>query len=239
MPPIRSSQNSSRSIPYAHFTSYPTASPTSAQTAVPPLTLPQLTDYFISSNDELYDLLDKDTELYRIIHAIEVLADSHRTLNNLRNRQERYMLEQFDLAIQNGLQGHLLPLAEHRQRATGSNMTLSPRQTDSRSDLCDNRSIRLITPSPTPEARQLIDRLSDSDSISPSPTQLTLLDCLSTFEYVTTAIFTPTSSVPLCAICSGLHRYAESLTHHTPDCVQYICMVCEVSQPGHYPADCP
>jgi hypothetical protein len=58
------------------------------------------------------------------------------------------MLEQFDLAIQNGLQGRLLPLAEHRQRATGSNTTLSPRQSDSRSDLCDNRSIRSITPSP-------------------------------------------------------------------------------------------
>jgi hypothetical protein len=88
MPPIRSSQNSSQSIPYAHFTNYPTASPTSAQTSVSPLTLPQLTDYFISSNDELYDLLDKDTELYRIVHAIEILADSHRTLNNLWIRQE-------------------------------------------------------------------------------------------------------------------------------------------------------
>jgi hypothetical protein len=149
------------------------------------------------------------------------------------------MLEQFDLAIQNGLQGRLLPLAEHRQRATGSNTTLSLRKTDSRSDLGDNRSIRSITPSPTPEARQLIDQLSDSDSISPSPTPLTLLNRLSTFDYVATAIFTPTSSVSLCAICSGLHRYAESLTHHTPNCVQYICMVCEVSQHGHYPADCP
>jgi hypothetical protein len=45
--------------------------------------------------------------------------------------------------------------------------------------------------------------------------------------------------VPLCAICSGLRQYERSLTHHTPDCIQYICMVCEVSQPGHFPADCP
>jgi hypothetical protein len=84
MPPIRLSRISlSSPVPYAHFTRYPTASPTSAQTSISPLMLAKLTDYFISANDELYDLLDKDTELYRIVHAIEILADSHRTLNNL------------------------------------------------------------------------------------------------------------------------------------------------------------
>jgi hypothetical protein len=180
------------------------------------------------------------------VHAIEILADSHRTLNNLRFRQERYMLEQFDLALQNGLQGRLLPLDEHRQRTTSNDTTLSPRQTDSRSDLRDNRSIQSLTPSPTPEAQRLIDRLSDSDDIRPLPTQLSLLDRIAVehpFNYVAAAIFTPVSSptplVPLCAICSGLRRYTASLTHHTPDCAQYICMICEVSQPGHYPADCP
>jgi hypothetical protein len=131
MPPIRSSRISSSSpVPYAHFTRTSTASLTSVQTSVSPLTLTKLTDYFISANDELYDLLDKDTELYRIVHAIEILADSHRTLNNLRFRQEWYMLEQFDLALQNGLQGRLLPLDEHRQRTTSSDTTLSPCQTD-------------------------------------------------------------------------------------------------------------
>jgi hypothetical protein len=246
MPPIRSSQNSLRSTPYEHFTSYLTASPTSTQTSVLPLTLPKLTDYFISSNDELYDLLDKDSELYCIVCTIEILTDSHRTLDNLQHRQERYMLEQFDLAIQNGLQGRLLPLDEHRQRAMSSYTTLSPRQTDDRSDLCDNQSVQSITPSPTPEARRLIDRLSDPDDTRPLPTQLSLLDRFAVehpFNYIAAAIFTPVSSstslVPLCAICSGLRRHAASLTHHTPDCAQYICMICEVSQPGHYPADCP
>jgi hypothetical protein len=130
MPPIRSSRiSSSSSVPYAHFTRTSTASLASVQTSVSPLTLTKLTDYFISANDELYDLLNKDTELYCIVHAIEILADSHRTLNNLRFRQERYMLEQFDLALQNGLQGRLLPLDEHRQRTTSSDTTLSPRQT--------------------------------------------------------------------------------------------------------------
>ncbi len=36
----------------------------------------------------------------------------------------------------------------------------------------------------------------------------------------------------LCAVCN-------SDLHHTPDCSQFICFECEVSQPGHYPADCP
>jgi hypothetical protein len=228
MPPIRSSQISSRSTPYEQFTSYPTASPTSTQTSVPPLTLSKLADYFISSNNELYDLLDKDSELYRIVRMIEIFADSQRTLDNFQHRQERYMLEQFDIAIQNGLQGCLLPLDEHRQRATSSRTTPSPRQTDNRSDLCDNQSVRLITPSPTPEARRLIDRLSDPDDTRPLPTQLSLLDRFAVehpFNYVAAAIFTPipsssTSLVPLCAICSGLRRYAASLTHHTPDCAQ-------------------
>jgi hypothetical protein len=250
MPPIRSFRISPPSnIPYAHFVRHSTASQTSTQTSISPLTLAQLTDYFISANNELYDLLDKDSELYRIVHTIEILADSHRTLNNLRIRQERYLLKQFDLAIQNGLQGRLLPLAEHRQRTTSDDTILSPHQTINRSNQRDNRSIRSLTPSPTPEARRLIDRLSDSDSVRPLSTQLALLDRLSVenpFDYVTTSVFDATipishstSSVPLCAICSGLRRHMESLTHHTPDCVQYICMVCEVSQPGHYPADCP
>jgi hypothetical protein len=113
MSPIRSSKNSSRSVTlYAHFTRYPTASPTSVQTSVSPLTIAELTDYFTTANDQLYHLLDKDTELYHIVHVIEVLTNSNRTLNDLRIRQEQYMLSQFQLALQNGLQGRLLPLVE-------------------------------------------------------------------------------------------------------------------------------
>jgi hypothetical protein len=45
-------------------------------------------------------------------------------------------------------------------------------------------------------------------------------------------------SFSLCYLL-GIRRYEQSLTHHTPDCAQYICMVCKVSQPGHFPANCP
>jgi hypothetical protein len=97
----------------------------------------ELTDYFTTASDQLYHLLNKDTELYRIMHAIEVLTNSNRTLNDLRIRQEQYMLSRFQLALQNGLQGRLLPLVEQR-RTTSDHSTFAPRQTISRSDLCDN-----------------------------------------------------------------------------------------------------
>jgi len=88
MSPIRSSRNSSRQIPYGHFTQYPTASPASTQTSIPTVTLAELTDYFDVANDQLtnyfdvandqlYDLLNGDTELHRIIYAIEVLQTSN------------------------------------------------------------------------------------------------------------------------------------------------------------------
>jgi hypothetical protein len=129
------------------------------------------------------------------------------------------MLEQFDLALQNGLQGCLLPLDEHRQWTTSSDTTLSPRQTTNRPDMRDNRSIRSLTPSPTPEARQLMEQLSDSNSTHPLSSQSSphraLLDRFSAehpFDYIATPFFDNTtpliscisSSVPLCAICSGL-----------------------------------
>jgi hypothetical protein len=150
-------------------------------------------------------------------------------------------------------------LVEQRQ-TTSDHSTFSPRQTISRSDLCDNQSVQSLTPSPTPEALRLIDRLSDPDPIHPLSSQSltstrrerteqmiaeahqtyqttmnTVLDRFSAehpFHYVAPVLdnstplvsFSP-SSVPLCAICSLIERYE----HHTPDCVHYVCFICEVS----------
>ena len=72
MSPIHSSRNSSRQIPYGRFTQYPTASPASTQTFIPTIALTELLDYFDVANDQLYDLLDSDTELHRIVHTIEL-----------------------------------------------------------------------------------------------------------------------------------------------------------------------
>ena len=122
MSPIRSSRNLSRQIPYGRFTQYPTASPASTQTSIPTVTLAELTDYFDIANNQLYDLLDGDTELHRIIYAIEVLQTSNRALEEIQARQEQYMLDQFELALHNGLHGRLSPMVI-QQRRTASRST--------------------------------------------------------------------------------------------------------------------
>ena len=42
----------------------------------------------------------------------------------------------------------------------------------------------------------------------------------------------PPPIISTCGICG-------SNDHHTPDCPSYVCFHCEVTQAGHYPADCP
>ena len=99
MSPTRSSKTSSRSVPYGSFTRYLTASPASMQTSVLPITLTELTSYLDIANNQLYDILDGDDELHRLVYAIEVLQASNRTLEELRVRQEQYILNQFEYAL--------------------------------------------------------------------------------------------------------------------------------------------
>jgi len=119
MSPTRSSKTSSLPVPYGHFTRYLTTSPTSTRTAIPSLTYTELINYLDVANDQLYDLLDGDTELHRIVYAIEVLQTSNRTLRELQDRQEQYMLNQFEVALQNGLHGRLSPMVKQQQRTAG------------------------------------------------------------------------------------------------------------------------
>jgi len=93
MSPTRTSRTLSRSVPYGHFTRHPTASPSSTQTSVSLITYTELVNYFDIANDQLYDLLDGDAELHRIIYAIEVLQTSNWTLEELQVQQEHYMLD--------------------------------------------------------------------------------------------------------------------------------------------------
>jgi hypothetical protein len=105
MSPTHSSRTSSQSVPYGHFTRYPTAFPTSTQTAIPSVTYTKLVNYLDIANYQLYDLLNGDTELHHIIYGIEILQASNRTLRELQHRQEQYMLNQFEFALQSGLHG--------------------------------------------------------------------------------------------------------------------------------------
>jgi len=143
MPPTRTSKDSSRTTPYGHFTRYPTASPSSTQTSVSPVTYTELVNYFDVANDQLYDLLDGDTELHRIVYAIEVLRTSNQTLEELQVRQEKYMLDQFELALQNGLHGRLSPMVVQQRNAI-ERSTPPPHAMDG-SDTRNNRPLQSLT----------------------------------------------------------------------------------------------
>jgi len=90
MPPARSVRISSKhssvtSNLYDHRgQKISTASPSSRQPSIPIITFTELTTYFTTANDQLYDILDGDLELRRIVHAIEVLTTSNRALEAIR-----------------------------------------------------------------------------------------------------------------------------------------------------------
>ena len=92
-------------MPYGHFNRYPTTSSPSTRTAISTVTYTELVNYFDIANDQLYDLLNGDEELRHIIYGIETLHAFNQTLRELLQRQEQYMLDQFEVALRNGLHG--------------------------------------------------------------------------------------------------------------------------------------
>ena len=217
MSPTRSSRISSRSVPYGHFTRYPTTSSPSTRTTISTVTYTKLVNYFDIANDQLYDLLDGDDELHRIIYGIETLYASNRTLRELLQRQERYMLDQFEIALRNGLHGRLAPMVIQQRRTTNQTSTDG-------SDSRDHRPIRSLEADEHDNyshPRSLLERVS-----SPN-------------EYAVAITPTPPLSDRLfsCDICVNLRR--TSINHDTPDCPYFICFVCETTQPDHFPENCP
>ena len=217
MSPTRSSRTSAWSIPYGHFARYPTASPTSIQTTIPSLTYTEPIDYFDIANDQLYDLLDGDSELHRIVYGIEILQASNRTLRELQHRQEQYMLDQFEIALRRGLHGRLSPMVVQQRRTTS-------RATMDGSNSWDHRPIQSL----------------ETDDQDNCPCPRSLLECMSSPNIYAVAI-TPTpssSNQPFsCNICMALRQTV--INHDTPNCPQFICFVCETTQPDHFPEDCP
>jgi hypothetical protein len=121
MPPVRSVRISSKTscITHNRYDSHgkkiPTSTPSSRGSSIPSVTLAELSTYFDTAHDQLYDILDGDTELRRMVHAIEFLTTSNRALESIRRRQDQYLTSQFQLAMQNGLHGRLAPMLK-RQR---------------------------------------------------------------------------------------------------------------------------
>jgi hypothetical protein len=69
------------------------------QTTIPSVMYTELVNHLDVANDQLYDLLDGDTELHCIVYGIEILQASNRTLGELQHRQEQYMFDQFEFAL--------------------------------------------------------------------------------------------------------------------------------------------
>ena len=221
MSPTHSSRISSWSASYGHFTRYPTASSPSTQAAIPSIMYTELVNYFDVANNQLYDLLDSDTELHHIIYGIEILQASNQTLRELQHRQEQYMHDQFEVALQSGLYGWLSPMVI-QQRRTASQST-PPHEMD-RSNSRDNRPVQSL----------------DEDGHEDCSCPWSLLEWMSSPNiYAVFITPTPSSSNQLfsCDICTSLQR--TFIDHNTPNCPQFICFVCETTQPDHFPKDCP
>ena len=131
------------------------------------------------------------------------------------------MLDQFELALHNGLHGRLSPMVI-QQRRTASRPT-PPAHTMDGSDSRNNRSLRSIESDNHEDhtyLRSLLERMASPD------------------EYAMPITPTPSVSTPCfsCTICNLTQAYID---HDTPDCRQYICFICGTKKPGHWPEDCP
>ena len=91
MPPVRSAHVASSKpscITYNRYDSngnkLSTAAPSSRDPSISTVTFPELASYFTTAHDQLYDILDGDVELRRIVFAIETLTASNRAMEAIR-----------------------------------------------------------------------------------------------------------------------------------------------------------
>jgi hypothetical protein len=273
MPPVRSVRVSSKPscITYNRYDSHgkkiPTSTPSSRGSSIPSVTLAELTTYFNTAHDQLYDILDGDAELRRTVHAIEFLTASNRALEGIRRRQDQYLTSQFQLAMQNGLHGRLAPMLK-RQRLLTRSPTPFPRP------FPDDKSINSYNtadyeyfanndtyinewqtaiidwdetpvefaapPSPPPWPMQ--------EEYFPTPELATAMQTLED-RLSSPPPSSPPPPLPLTYVFNDPTLDPSSIIptcgvcrsdeHHTPDCPSYVCFHCDVTQAGHYPAACP
>ena len=122
MPPVRNTRIASSQPSCITYNRYDSkgnklsiATPSSRGASIPTLTLPELAHYFTTAHDEVYDLLDGDSELHRIVYAIDVLTASSRAMEAIRQKQEQYIRSQFRIALRQGLHGRLAPLIKEQR----------------------------------------------------------------------------------------------------------------------------
>ena len=103
MPAIRTPSNESSLHPSI-------TSPTSETRPVKTLMFPKFVRYLTIANKRLYDLLKTDEELHRLVHAIKLVDQSNRHLEEIRVRQEQFAYSQFQLALDKGLEQRIRSL---------------------------------------------------------------------------------------------------------------------------------
>jgi hypothetical protein len=82
------------------------------------LTFPEFSHYLTASNDRIYTLLEGDEELRRMVNVIELVEQSNRNLEEIRCRQEQFLLQQFQCTLDKGLKQHIQPLVRKKRRRT-------------------------------------------------------------------------------------------------------------------------
>jgi hypothetical protein len=270
MPPVRSVRISSKTscITHNRYDSHgkkiPTSTPSSRGSSIPSLTLAELSTYFDTAHDQLYDILDGDAELRRTVHAIEFLTASNRALESIRRRQDQYLTSQFQLAMENGLHGRLAPMLK-RQRLLNRPPTPFPRPFPDDKSIdsyntadheyfanneayvnewqtaiidWDEKPVEFAAPPSPPAWTPILDEYFPTPELATA--MQTLEDRLSSPPppppLPLTYVFNdPTLSSFVIPTCGVCH----SDDHHTPDCPSYVCFHCKVTQAGHYPAACP
>ncbi len=156
MSPIRPSKCSvalSKSTFYARserHTKKPTTTTHPGSPSVLPLDFTELTDYFTSSNDQLYNLLNGNSELHRIVYGLETLYKANCALEEIRVQQELYLYSQYRLAMQLGLQQRIEPLVKAKHLCkpstdlidrTGRDDSIPSYDTDDRKYLAHNEDV--------------------------------------------------------------------------------------------------
>jgi hypothetical protein len=59
---------------------------------------PKFSRYLTASNNRIYALLEGDEELRRMVNVIKLIEQSNRNLEEIRCRQEQFLLQQFQCA---------------------------------------------------------------------------------------------------------------------------------------------
>jgi hypothetical protein len=130
------------------------------------------------------------------------------------------MLDQFEVTLRSRLHGRLSPMVV-QQRRTANRTTPPPHAMDG-SDSRDNRSVQVV----------------DVDDYNDCSCPRSLLERMSSPNAYAVSTIPSFPDQPFsCDICMSSRQ--TFIDHDTPDCSQFICFVCEMKQPGHFPKNCP